>query len=504
MLKIFENIGLGAVSAVHVDMGVEEKDDEQNPVSVPGLETSVGKGSEVPGSQSPSQSGACCRGSGCHVRDCADKPGSMFSSVSCIIFATPKSRSTDISLSLPHRRPALCSSSKSLVADAGALYSASSPHQQSEQPSPPLTPPALATDSGRNTDSSDSDNPEMAHPFPFHSELVESTILKTDSSSRDQQEHGHWDNEKLHWRMPGEDDQGQAARAALYEYPDVEDSDIDVDTDVPIPSQPSSPSLVKTVKAQPKPAQVLPSSATREAIASKAQPTSKSLPDPSPPPTSPTQTKKKPVKKLEWDWALEHADRTRESRLDAAGGVGDIFQIDRKALRDAVKEKMGGEVVRIRFISSGSSSSFHSFSLAYVHTGTFHKAYLVTLAYPSTDSSPSSSSVPTYKKVIFRAARRFMPRLKTASEVATLKYLREHTSVPVPEVFAWDENLYNRVGGEWILMSRVSSVFFSAPYLSVASLRHSCKSFTMNCLRDVGVFITPKDNVLSAQRRTRP
>lgn len=361
MPRMFENIELEASSAVHVD---EEKDGAQNPVSVPGLETSVGKGSEVPGSESSSQSGAYCRGSGCHVRDCPDKPGSMFSSVSCIIFATPKSRSTNISLSLPHRRPALCSSLKSLVADVGALYSASSPKQQSEQLSPPLTPPALATDSGRNTDSSDSDNPEMAHPFPFHSELVESTILKTDSSSRDQQqqEHGHWDNEKLHWRMPGEDDQGQAARAALYEYPDVEDSDIDVDTDVPIPSQPSSPSVVKTVEPKSKPTLVFPSSVTREVIASKAQPTSKSLPEPSLPPISPTQTKKKPVKKLEWDWALEHADRARESRLDAAGGVGDIFQIDRKALRDVVKEKMGGEVVRIRFISSGSSSTPYTHS----------------------------------------------------------------------------------------------------------------------------------------------
>lgn len=430
MPKIFENIGLGAVSAVHVDMGVEEKDGEQNPVSVPGLETSVGKGSEVPGSQSPSQSGACCRGSGCHVRDCTDKPGSMFSSVSCIIFATPKSRSTDISLSLPHRRPALRSSSKSLVADAGALYSASSPHQQSEQPSPPLTPPALATDSGRNTDSSDSDNPEMAHPFPFHSELVESTILKTDSSSRDQQEHGHWDNEKLHWRMPGEDDQGQAARAALYEYPDVEDSDIDVDTDVPIPSQPSSPSLVKTVKAQPKPAQVLPSSATREAIASKAQPTSKSLPDPSPPPTSPTQTKKKPVKKLEWDWALEHADRTRELRLDAAGGVGDIFQIDRKALRDAVKEKMGGEVVRIRFISSGSSST------PYIHPHFIHSHLLMCIQGRSTKHILSPLHTPRLIRVLHRRPCQHTRRLSFAPHADSCRVLRPHLKSPRLNTFA--------------------------------------------------------------------
>lgn len=48
-----------------------------------------------------------------------------------------------------------------------------------------------------------------------------------------------------------------------------------------------------------------------------------------------------------------------------------------------------------------------------------------------------------------------MPRLKTESEVATMRYLREHTDVPVPEVYQYDANPYNRLGGEYILMSKV-------------------------------------------------
>jgi hypothetical protein len=51
-----------------------------------------------------------------------------------------------------------------------------------------------------------------------------------------------------------------------------------------------------------------------------------------------------------------------------------------------------------------------------------------------------------------------MPRLKTESEVATLRYLRENTRVPVPEVICYDANPYNRLGGEWILMSKVGFV----------------------------------------------
>lgn len=48
-----------------------------------------------------------------------------------------------------------------------------------------------------------------------------------------------------------------------------------------------------------------------------------------------------------------------------------------------------------------------------------------------------------------------MPRLKTESEVATMRYLRERTTVPVPVVYHYDSNPFNRLGGEYILMSKV-------------------------------------------------
>ena len=48
-----------------------------------------------------------------------------------------------------------------------------------------------------------------------------------------------------------------------------------------------------------------------------------------------------------------------------------------------------------------------------------------------------------------------MPRLKTESEVATLSYLREKTTVPVPRIYHYDSNPWNRLGGEFILMSKV-------------------------------------------------
>ena len=48
-----------------------------------------------------------------------------------------------------------------------------------------------------------------------------------------------------------------------------------------------------------------------------------------------------------------------------------------------------------------------------------------------------------------------MPRLKTESEIATMQYLRERTNIPVPDVYHHDANPYNRLGGEYIIMSKV-------------------------------------------------
>ncbi|KAJ3785820.1 hypothetical protein GGU10DRAFT_353795 [Lentinula aff. detonsa] len=141
---------------------------------------------------------------------------------------------------------------------------------------------------------------------------------------------------------------------------------------------------------------------------------------------------------LEWDWEIEHADRKAEAKADAALHGALPFEVDRKVLRDVVREKMGAEVVRIKFLSAG----------------TFHKAYLVTLA--------------DRQQVVARVARRFMPRLKTESEVATMQYLREHTAIPVPLVYHYDSNPYNRLGGEFIIMSKARGIPLSKVYHSLS------------------------------------
>ena len=50
------------------------------------------------------------------------------------------------------------------------------------------------------------------------------------------------------------------------------------------------------------------------------------------------------------------------------------------------------------------------------------------------------------------------PYFKTESEVATIAYLRAHTSVPVPRVIAWQSNIEEGLGYEWMLMEVIDGV----------------------------------------------
>ncbi|KAF8494492.1 hypothetical protein JB92DRAFT_3126908 [Gautieria morchelliformis] len=46
-------------------------------------------------------------------------------------------------------------------------------------------------------------------------------------------------------------------------------------------------------------------------------------------------------------------------------------------------------------------------------------------------------------------------RNRVSSEAATLHWLREHTTIPVPEVFVFDENFNNEVGAAYIIEERI-------------------------------------------------
>jgi aminoglycoside phosphotransferase (APT) family kinase protein len=92
--------------------------------------------------------------------------------------------------------------------------------------------------------------------------------------------------------------------------------------------------------------------------------------------------------------------------------------------------------------------------------GRNHEAFAVTLADGTCLILRVSITIPS----------RHLPHFKTASEVATMNYVRQHTSIPVPRVLAWYSHLENPVGNEYILMTAIegSSLLETLSSMSLA------------------------------------
>ena len=60
---------------------------------------------------------------------------------------------------------------------------------------------------------------------------------------------------------------------------------------------------------------------------------------------------------LQWNWETEHADRKKERKADTALHGATPFEVDRRVLKDIVREKMGVDVGLITFLSAGTCSA---------------------------------------------------------------------------------------------------------------------------------------------------
>ena len=84
---------------------------------------------------------------------------------------------------------------------------------------------------------------------------------------------------------------------------------------------------------------------------------------------------------IEWSWDIEREDRQREAKADAALHDAQPFHVDRRVLKDIVREKTHCEVGRIAFLSSGKYLLLRlSLSVLTVGIGTFHKVGDVPMA----------------------------------------------------------------------------------------------------------------------------
>ena len=90
--------------------------------------------------------------------------------------------------------------------------------------------------------------------------------------------------------------------------------------------------------------------------------------------------------------------------------------------------------------SLGLSSTTAPCGIEFLAQGAFNKVYVITFA---------------EKEVIARVTLPADPKWKTLSEVATLQWVRDNTSLPVPEVLSYQADRASPVGFEWIAMSKM-------------------------------------------------
>ncbi|KAF8473663.1 phosphotransferase enzyme family-domain-containing protein [Russula ochroleuca] len=90
-----------------------------------------------------------------------------------------------------------------------------------------------------------------------------------------------------------------------------------------------------------------------------------------------------------------------------------------------------------------------SYEITFFSAGAFNKLFLL---------QPLGNSGANPESFILRVILPVDPYFKTASEVATLQFVRKNTPIPVPRVIAFDSSADNELGFEWILMTKLPGV----------------------------------------------
>lgn len=99
-------------------------------------------------------------------------------------------------------------------------------------------------------------------------------------------------------------------------------------------------------------------------------------------------------------------------------------------------------VARKLAVASLPVDTFADASISPFAQGAFHRLYRLT-------------SQLTTAEYLMRVALPVDPFFKTESEVATMDFVRRHSSIPVPQVVTYSSSASNELGFEWILMERV-------------------------------------------------
>ncbi|KAF7944453.1 hypothetical protein EAE96_010845 [Botrytis aclada] len=78
------------------------------------------------------------------------------------------------------------------------------------------------------------------------------------------------------------------------------------------------------------------------------------------------------------------------------------------------------------------------------------------------------------KRVVARLPTRVAgpSALTTNSEVATIAYVKSHTTIPVPHILAWSDDASNPIGSEYIIMKHVEGVQLQERWLTISGSQY--------------------------------
>ncbi|CAM1502466.1 Fc.00g044500.m01.CDS01 [Cosmosporella sp. VM-42] len=111
--------------------------------------------------------------------------------------------------------------------------------------------------------------------------------------------------------------------------------------------------------------------------------------------------------------------------------------------------------LNIRKLMDLATETFHATctSASRLTRGSWHEIFA--LQFQPNDTTPHESLARSGNSCIARFARVKGNSAKEESEIATIRYLKQHTSIPVPEIFYQDLDPENEIGAAFVLMERM-------------------------------------------------
>lgn len=88
-------------------------------------------------------------------------------------------------------------------------------------------------------------------------------------------------------------------------------------------------------------------------------------------------------------------------------------------------------------------------------TAEYHSIYIITL--------PLNNKA-SHTNLVLRVSGHHLPQIKTANEVGIMSWISKNTTIPIPDVIAYDASVDNPIVHEYTLLSRVKGETLSDIY----------------------------------------